>query len=70
MEQKLTNVAKFSKHQEIKALLKKQKQFDTDKSDFSDDISQDDNNCDSDYVPETPQNDTGRKSIIQKKTPT
>ena len=68
MEQKLTKVTKFSKHQEIKALLKKQKQFDTDESDFSDDISQDDNDCDSDYVPETPQN-TGRKSIIQKKMP-
>ena len=34
MEQKLTKVTKFSKHQEIKALLKKQKQFDTDESDF------------------------------------
>ena len=43
MEQKLIKVTKFSKHQEINALLKKQKQFDTDKSDFSDDISQDDN---------------------------
>ena len=66
MERKLTNVTKFSKHEEIKALLKKQKQHGTDKSDFSDDISQDDNDGDSDHVPETPQNNT-KKSIIQKK---
>lgn len=68
MEQKLANVTKFSKHQEVKALLKKQKQFDTDESDYSDNISQDDNNDDSDYVPETPQISTG-KSVLQKKTP-
>ena len=48
--------------------MKKQKQFDTDELDFSDDISQDDNDRNPDYVLETPQN-TGRKSIIQKKTP-
>ena len=66
MERKLTNVTKFSKHEEIKALLKKQKQHGTDESDFSDDISQDDNDGDSDHVPETPQNNT-KKSIIQKK---
>ena len=65
MEWKLTKITKFSKHQEIKVLLKKQ--LDTDESDFSDDISRDDNDHDSDCIPETPQNNTG-KSIKQRKT--
>lgn len=66
MEQKLANVTKFSKHQEVKALLKKQKQFDTDESDYSDNISQDDNNDDSDYVPENPQISTGKSTLHKK----
>ena len=60
----MTKVTKFSKHQEIKALSEKQKQLDTDESDFLDDISRDDNDRDSDYIP---QNNTG-KSIKQRKT--
>ena len=63
----MTKVTKFSKYQEIKALSEKQKQLDTDESDFLDDISRDDNDRDSDYIPETPQNNTG-KSIKQRKT--
>ena len=47
---------KFSKHQEIKALLKKEQKLDTDESDFSGNISEDDNDADSHYVADTPQN--------------
>ena len=42
-------------HQELKALLKKEKKIDTDSSDFSDDISEDDDDADLDYVTETRQ---------------
>ena len=68
MEQKMNILTKFSKHQEIKALLKKEQKLDTHESEFLDNISEDDNDADSDYVTETPQNKT-KKSILQKKTP-
>ena len=56
MERKVNTPTKFSKHQEIKALLKKEQKLDTDESDFSGNISEDDNDADSHYVAETPQN--------------
>ena len=68
MKRKVTSLTKFSKHQELKVLLKKEKKIDTDSSDFSDDISEDDNDADLDYVAETPQTKC-KTSFLKKKTP-
>ena len=50
MKDKLSRLSKFAQHQEIKALLKKQDKNETESSDFSDDISNDGNDDDPDFL--------------------
>ena len=50
MKDKLSRLSKFAQHQEIKALLKKQDKNETESLDFSDDISNDGNDDDPDFL--------------------